>query len=582
MLKRFYISICVLVIILPTYMLQAAPAVSGYDFIPLQEDEQIAFPVVEKNAMVSSQQRLASDAGLEILKQGGNAIDAAVATGFALAVTLPRAGNLAGGGFMIVWLAKEKKAIAINYREKAPSAASKNMFLDKDGNVDYNKVSGTYQASGVPGTVAGLVEAQKKYGKLSLKEVIAPAIKLAKDGFTVDNDLAESLVKAKPWLSKSPASMAIFFKKDGVPYEIGDTIKQEDLAKSLQLISDHGAKAFYSGKIGQRIASEMKKHGGLITLEDLKNYNVEEMTPTKGTYRGNTIYSMPPPSSGGVILVELLNILENFPIHEYGLNSAKNINLMANAMNFAYNDRNSNLGDPNFVKMDLNKFTSKNYAKEIANKINLDKHMPSEAISTNEVKDRESDQTTHFSVVDKEGNMVSNTYTLNYSYGSGIVLDGTGIMLNNEMDDFTSKVGVPNVFGLVQGEANSVAPNKRPLSSMTPTIILDKDDNPYFATGSPGGSRIITTTLQVILNVIDHKLNIQSAVNSPRIHSQLWPEEIGIEQGISDDTVKILQSMGNKVTPYSAMGAAESVMVTDGFVNGAADPRKPAGLAIGY
>ena len=582
MFKKLYISACVLTIILPIQLLHASPPVAGYDFIPMQEDDQIAFPVVQKNAMVSSQQNLASRAGLEILKKGGNAIDAAVATGLALAVTLPRAGNLAGGGFMIVWLNKEQKAIAINYREKAPSAASKDMFLDKDGNVDYNKVSGTYQASGVPGTVAGLIDAQKKYGKLPLKEVMAPAIKLAKDGFIVDDDLAESLVKAKPWLSKSPASMAIFFKKDGAPYEIGDTIKQEDLAKSLQLISDNGAKAFYSGKIAKSIASEMKKHGGLITLEDLKNYNVEEMTPTKGTYRGNTIYSMPPPSSGGVILIELLNILENFPIHEYGLNSAKNINLMANAMNFAYNDRNSNLGDPNFVKMDLDKFESKTYATSIANKIKLNKHIPSKDISTNTVKDRESNQTTHFSVVDSDGNMVSSTYTLNYSYGSGIVVDGTGIMLNNEMDDFTSKVGVPNVFGLVQGAANSVAPNKRPLSSMTPVIVLDKHGKPFFATGSPGGSRIITTVLQVIINVIDHKLNIQSAVNSPRIHSQLWPEEIGYEDGISIDTIKILESMGNTLTPYSAMGAAESVMITDGLVAGAADPRRASALAIGY
>ena len=581
-MKKLFVSLMCLVIFLPNLALVAAPIPTGYDFIPIQEEMQIAQPVVATHGMVSSQEALASQVGLDILKQGGNAVDAAVAVGFALAVTLPRAGNIGGGGFMIVHLQDGNKNIAINYREKAPAKASKDMFLNDKGDVDYAKVSGSYSASGVPGTVAGLVDAQQKYGKLKLSQVIAPAIKLAEDGILVSYDLNQSLITAKPWLQKSPEAMKIFYHKDGSAYKVGEILKQPELANSLKLIAKQGKKAFYEGEIAHKIADSMAKNGGLITLQDLKNYNVEEMKPLKGTYRGYTIYSMPPPSSGGVILIELLNILENFPLADYGNNSAKTINLMSNAMSYAYNDRNSDLGDPDFVKMDLAKFLSKKYAKQIAQKITTDKHIPSKDISTVNPEDREKLQTTQFSVVDKDGNMVSNTYTLNYSYGNGIVVPGTGILLNNEMDDFTAKVGVANVFGLVQGEANTVAPNKRPLSSMTPTIVLDKDGKPFLATGSPGGSRIITTTLQVILNIIDYNMNLQSAVNNPRMHSQLWPEEIGVEQGISVDTINLLKKMGNTVTPYAAMGAAESVMSDGQYVYGAADPRRGNALAIGY
>lgn len=560
----------------------AAPVPNGYDFIPIQEEMQIAQPVTEKHGMVSSQEALASQVGVDILKQGGNAVDAAVATGFALAVTLPRAGNIGGGGFMIIHLNKGNKNIAINYREKAPAKASRDMYLDNKGNVDYNKVSGSYSASGVPGTVAGLIDAQQKYGKLKLAQVIQPAIKLAEDGIPVSYDLHQSLETAKPWLEKSPEAMKIFYHKDGSAYKVGEILKQSELAHSLKLIAKEGKKAFYEGEIAQKIADAMAKHGGLITLKDLKNYDVQEMKPVKGEYRGYTIYSMPPPSSGGVILIEILNILENFPLADYGNNSAKSINLMSNAMSYAYNDRNSDLGDPDFVKMDLAKFLSKKYAKQVAQKITTDKHIPSKDISTVDPEEREKLQTTQFSVIDKDGNMVSNTYTLNYSYGNGIIAPGTGIFLNNEMDDFAAKVGVANVFGLVQGEANTVAPNKRPLSSMTPTIVLDKESKPFLATGSPGGSRIITTTLQVILNMIDYDMNLQSAVNNPRIHSQLWPEELGVEQGISIDTIKLLKQKGNNVIPYAAMGAAESVSTDGQYVYGAADPRRAGALAVGY
>ncbi|MGQ4001630.1 gamma-glutamyltransferase [Francisellaceae bacterium CB299] len=580
-MKKTFTTLLCGVMLLPGLSV-AAPVPSGYDFIPIQEEMQIAQPVTEKHGMVSSQEALASKVGVNILKQGGNAVDAAAAVGFALAVTLPRAGNLGGGGFMIIHLNKNDKNIAINYREKAPSKASHDMYLNDKGEVDYNKVSGSYSATGVPGTVAGLIYAQQKYGNLKLAQVIEPAIKLAEDGIPVSYDLYQSLETAKPWLAKSPEAMKTFYHKDGSAYNVGEILKQPELAHSLKLIAKEGKKAFYEGEIAHKIADAMAKHDGLITLEDLKNYDVQEMKPIKGEYHGYTIYSMPPPSSGGVILIELLNILENFPLADYGNNSAKTINLMSNAMNYAYNDRNSDLGDPDFVKMDINKFLSKKYAKQIAEKITTDKHISSKDISTVDPENREKLQTTQFSVVDKDGNMVSNTYTLNYSYGNGIIAPGTGIFLNDEMDDFAAKVDVANVFGLVQGEANTVAPNKRPLSSMTPTIVLDKDGKPFLATGSPGGSRIITTTLQVILNMIDYNMNLQAAVNNPRIHSQLWPEELGVEQGISIDTINLLNNMGNNVIPYAAMGAAESVSTDGQYVYGAADPRRAGALAVGY
>ena len=580
MIQKTKAFLCTVIIATISLPLQAAS--SGYDFIPIQEEMQVAQPVIEKNAMVVSQEKLASKAGVEILKEGGNAVDAAAAVGFALAVTLPRAGNLGGGGFMLIHLKDKNKTIAINYREKAPELASKKMFLDDKGNVDYAKVSGSYKATGVPGTVAGLIDAQQEYGKLTLEQVMAPAIKLAEKGFPVSYDLNQSLTTAKPWLAKSPAALKIFYKKDSSVYKVGEILKQKNLAKSLKLIAKEGKKAFYEGEIAHKIADAMAKNDGLITLKDLKNYDAQEMNPIKGTYRGYTIYSMPPPSSGGLAVLQLLNILENFPLSEYGNNSAKTINLMSNAMSYVYNDRNADIGDPDFVTMDLNKFLSKKYAKEIAQKIDTDKHIPSKDISTVNAENREKLQTTHFSVIDKDGNIVSNTYTLNYSYGNGIVAPGTGILLNNEMDDFTAKVGVANIFGLVQGEANTIAPNKRPLSSMSPTIVLNKDGSPFIATGSPGGSRIITTVLQVILNVIDFDMNIQSAVNNPRMHSQLWPEEIGVENGISIDTLNLLKEKGNNITPYAAMGAAESIMTDGQFVYGAADPRRAEALAIGY
>ncbi|MCF6767057.1 gamma-glutamyltransferase [Thiotrichales bacterium 19S11-10] len=549
----------------------------------IQETPERFHPVISNQGMVASQEAIASEVGAAILAKGGNAVDAAVAVGFALAVTLPKAGNLGGGGFMIIWLNDHKKAVAINYREVAPLKASKDMFLNDKGNVDIEKITGTYKASGVPGTVKGLVYAQKKYGVLSLKQVMAPAINLAKYGIIVTYSLAESLDLAKPWLSTHAETRKVYFDpKTEKPYRVGDLLVQLDLAKTLKRIADTDGEDFYQGETAKMLARDMKANGGLITMEDLSTYQVEEMAPIKGNYRGYTIYSMPPPSSGGVILVELLNILEGFNLKSYGLNSAKSIHLMTEAQSYAYNDRNSNLGDPNFVHNPVDHLTSKAYAESIRKKINENIHTPSKKISDIEIDNTESFQTTQFSVIDSNGNMVSNTYTLNYSYGNGIVAKDLGFFLNNEMDDFTAKVGASNSFGLVQGGANSIEPGKRPLSSMTPTVILTPDNKPYIVTGSPGGSRIITTTLQVIMNVLEYKLNLQSAVNMPRVHSQLWPDQILIEQGISQDTIKLLESMGHQVVLGSAMGSANSVSYSDGLYYGASDPRRVDSASVGF
>lgn len=547
---------------------------------PIEDNIERFYPVISNHGMVSSQEKVASEIGAKILKQGGNAVDAAVAVGFALAVTLPKAGNLGGGGFMVIWLNDKKKAIAINYREKAPMAASKNMFLDKNGNVDTDLISGSYKASGVPGTVAGLILAEKKYGKLTLKEVMAPAIDLAKNGIIVTYELSDSLTDVSQWLLKSKETEKIFFK-NGFPYQPGERLIQKDLANTLQLILDSDGKAFYQGKIAKKLVQDMKANNGLITLKDLKDYRAEILEPVKGKYKGYSIYSMPPPSSGGVILIELLNILSHFNLNQYGLNSAKAIHIMAEAMNYAFNDRNSDLGDPDFVKNPVEHLISPSYATSIAKKINLNKHTPAKEISNIKPIQTESKQTTHFSVIDADGNMVSNTYTLNYSYGNGYVAKGLGFLLNNEMDDFTAKVGEANSFGLIQGKANSIEPGKRPLSSMTPTVILSPNGHPFMATGSPGGSQIITTTLQVILNVLEYKLNVQNATSMPRIHSQLWPDHIQVEQGISPDTIEILQTMDHEVVLDGIIGDAQSVMYQDGRYYGAFDPRRPGADSVG-
>lgn len=531
-------------------------------------------PVIGKNGMVSSQRMLSSQIGAEILSQGGNAVDAAVATGIALAVTLPRAGNLGGGGFMLVHMANSDQTIAIDYREMAPKAAHRDMYLDENGDVDNKKARFSHASIGVPGTVAGLAHALEKYGTMSWKEVLAPAIKLAEEGILVSYDTSESFKSRQKLLTANEATAQTFFKKNGVPYEAGEVLVQSDLANTLKHLAEHGPEEFYQGKIAELIAEDMEKHDGLITLEDLANYKVVEREVVRTTYQGYEVVSMPPTSSGGVHVAQMLNILEQYPVKENGSGSAQNIHLLAESMKLAYADRSEYLGDPDHVDVPIKGLTSKAYAQELAAKISLTKALPSSKIKPGKPAPYESPETTHFSVMDKFGNAVANTYTLNFSYGSGIVIPGTGILMNNVMDDFSSKPGVPNGFGLIGGEANSIQPTKRPLSTMTPTMIL-KDGEPFVVLGSPGGSRIITTVLQVVMNIIDHDMNIAEAVHAPRIHHQWLPDQLELEPGFSPDTVKILELYGQNVKAGRAMGSVQTIMHKNGYFYGISDPRRP-------
>ena len=540
----------------------------------------IFHPVYGKNGMVASEQGLATQVGLDILKQGGNAIDAAVAVGFALAVVLPNAGNIGGGGFMVLHDDKTGKDVAIDFREIAPAKASRDMYLDNQGNVIDGKSLFTHDASGVPGTVAGMEYALKKWGTMPLSKVLEPAIKLADKGFIVSDVLAQTLKEEKSTLGKWSASKAIFFK-NGEPLKSGDLLVQKDLAKSLRLIAKQGAKAFYQGEIATKIAKEMQSQGGTMTLEDLKAYKVVERQPIIGDYRGYKVVTMPPPSSGGVHLIEILNMLEHYPIKEDGVNSAKNIHHMAESMKLAYADRSEYLGDPDFVKIPVTGLTSKAYANERVKTIDDNKARLSSDIKPGKPQPYESDQTTHFSVMDKAGNAVAVTYTLNLNFGSGIVVEGTGILLNNEMDDFSVKPGVPNAFGLVGGAANAIEAKKRPLSSMTPTIVM-KNNKPWLVTGSPGGARIITTVLQSVVNTIDHEMNPAEAIITPRVHHQWLPDELRVEAGISPDTIKLLQDKGHKVVTKAPMGRIQIIQADDSGFYGYSDPRNPDGKTLGF
>lgn len=540
----------------------------------------IFHPVYGKNGMVASEQGLATQVGLDILKQGGNAIDAAVAVGFALAVVLPNAGNIGGGGFMVLHDDKTGKDVAIDFREIAPAKASRDMYLDNQGNVIDGKSLFTHDASGVPGTVAGMEYALKKWGTMPLSKVLEPAIKLADKGFIVSDVLAQTLKEEKSTLGKWSSSKAIFFK-NGEPLKSGDLLVQKDLAKSLRLIAKQGAKAFYQGEIATKIAKEMQSQGGTMTLEDLKAYKVVERQPIIGDYRGYKVVTMPPPSSGGVHLIEILNMLEHYPIKEDGVNSAKNIHHMAESMKLAYADRSEYLGDPDFVKIPVTGLTSKAYANELVKTIDDNKARLSSNIKPGKPQPYESDQTTHFSVMDKAGNAVAVTYTLNLNFGSGIVAAGTGILLNNEMDDFSVKPGVPNAFGLVGGTANAIEAKKRPLSSMTPTIVM-KNNKPWLVTGSPGGARIITTVLQSVVNTIDHEMNPAEAIITPRVHHQWLPDELRVEEGISPDTIKLLQDKGHKVVTKAPMGRIQIIQADDSGFYGYSDPRNPDGKTLGF
>lgn len=541
-------------------------------------------PTLARKGMVVSQDVHASNAGQEILALGGNAVDAAVATGFALAVTHPQAGNLGGGGFMLVYLRSEDRTIAIDYREMAPAAATRDMFLREDGSVDNQAVSFSYKSSGVPGTVMGLTEALAKYGTLPLATVMEPAIRLAEDGFPVTWALAGSLSRYKERLSADETSRKQFFKEDGSDYQAGELLVQADLAKTLKEIAAKGADGFYEGWVADRIVETMESDGGLITHDDLKNYVVKERQAIEGTYRNYRVVSMPPPSSGGVHLIQMLNVLEGWDMKGLGHNSADYIHRLTESMKYAYADRSKYLGDPDYVNVPAKALTSKDYAKTIRDRIKLDKATPSKDIAPAPDLPDESKDTTHFSTVDAAGNMVTNTYTLNYTYGSGRSVAGAGFLLNNEMDDFSAKPGSPNGYGLVGGEANAIAAGKRPLSSMTP-VLLFKDGEPFMVTGSPGGSTIITVVLQTVLNVMEFDMNAATATARPRIHHQWYPDRLAIEPGVTADTLRKLIDMGHPVLTDRPriLGATMTIIRRpDGVIAGSADPRRPGAHAAPY
>jgi len=539
--------------------------------------------VVAHGGMVVAQEARAAQIGADILKNGGNAIDAAVALGFALAVSYPRAGNIGGGGFMVIHLA-DGKDTTIDYRETAPVGIDAKSFLDESGNADPGKSRDSALAIGVPGTVAGLALAEQAYGsgKFTIAALIAPAIAMARDGIAVTDDTADSLPNVRARLARWPASAKIFFKNDGGALGAGDWLVQSDLADTLEVVAREGPRAFYQGPIAEKIAAAVQASGGVMTADDLKGYQAIERVPVRGSYRGYDVVSMAPPSSGGVELIEMLNILEGYDLGGVArANAAQALHLMIEAMKRAYADRALFLGDPDRVANPVALLTSKDYAAGWRAGIDPVHATAAADIRAGAVMQPEGRNTTHFSVVDRFGNAVANTYTLNFSYGVGLVAEGTGILLNNELDDFAAKADAPNAYGLVGAEANAPGPGKRPLSSMTPTILL-KGGKPFIVTGSPGGSRIITTVLQIIINVIDRGMDIAAAVAAPRLHQQWVPDQVYVEPGIGDDIIAALQAGGDKVVAQRPFTSANSIMITpDAFV-GAADPRTRGALAVGF
>jgi len=524
--------------------------------------------------MVVAEEEMAAAIGAEILAQGGNAVDAAVATGFALAVTYPGAGNIGGGGFMLVHLREENRTIAIDYRETAPAAASAGMYVDANGDVASDDILYTLKGAGVPGTVAGLLHAQEKYGKLSRQEVMAPAIRLAEKGYPISYYALAILESERALLMRNAEARAEFFKPDGASYRPGEHFQRKNLARTLKEISKKGRDGFYKGWVAEALVAEMPKFGGLITHADLEAYKVVERAPLRGTYRGYDIVTMPPPSSGGVHLIQMLNMLETRAPQQGQSDDAEHLHFLAETMRLAYADRAEHLGDPDFVDVPAAGLISKDYARALAAKIDPKQAMDSATIGAGDPYPYESADTTHFSVIDADGNMVANTYTINANFGSGIVIPGTGVVMNNEMDDFSAAPGAPNLYGLVGGEKNAIAANKRPLSSMTPTFIF-KDGEPFMATGSQGGSRIITAVLQVVVNVLDRGMNIADAVDHPRIHQQWLPDEILYEPGLSADTIRLLEAKGHVLTPINWHATAQSIIARDGWFFGYADTRYP-------
>ena len=546
-------------------------------------------PVAAENGMVVTAQHKATHVGVDILKAGGNAVDAAVAVGYALAVVYPAAGNLGGGGFMTIQLADGSKTF-LDFREKAPLLATRNMYLDRDGNVVKGLSTYGHLAVGVPGTVSGMEMALAKFGTMKRSKLLAPAIKYAREGFVLDQGDIDMLITATEAFKKDKASAAIFLNK-GEPFQVGQKLVQKDLAQTLRLISDKGADGFYKGPVGAAIVASSWAGDGIIMQADLDQYQTRELEPIECMYRGYGIVSAPPPSSGGVIICEILNILEGYPLKELGFRSAQAVHYQIEAMRHAYVDRNSYLGDPDFVDNPLARLLDKDYAAKIRKVIDSDEAGVSQDIKSG-VAPHEGTNTTHYSIIDKWGNAVSVTYTLNGWFGAKVTAAKTGVLLNNEMDDFTSKVGVPNLYGLVQGEANVIAPGKRPLSSMSPTIVT-KDGKPVMVLGTPGGSRIITSVLHTIINVIDYGMNVQEAVDAPRFHQQWLPDVTFVEPyALSPDTYKILEGWGQKfryVSPTNHLAAIlagapslDGEPVGKNRYFGANDPRRNTGLALGY
>jgi gamma-glutamyltranspeptidase/glutathione hydrolase len=578
-ISRLLLSLLLVALVVPGPLARAQS--SAAESMPIIDYRERFLPVVAREAMVVGPEKLASEVGLRILREGGNAVDAAVATGFALAVTYPRAGNLAGGGFMLIHLAEEQRQTLIDYREVAPAAAGADLFLDEGGRVDRMREFFSHAAAAVPGTVDGLLLALKRYGTLPLARVIAPAIELAAGGMEVSFALNYEIDRRAARLADNPEARRLFLDADGNAPAIGNRFLQPDLAWTLQQIAERGRDGFYRGPVAERIVAEMRRGDGLISAEDLAAYRAVEREPVRGRYRDFEVVATPPPSSGGIHIIQMLNILEGYDLAEMGAGSADYLHLLIESMKLAYADRSRYLGDPDFVDVPVARLIDKGYAERLRATIG-DRARSAAEIAPGSEMPGESSDTTHFTVADRFGNVVSNTYTLNFSFGSHIAVPGTGLLLNNEMADFAAAPGKPNAYGLREGTANAIAPRKRPLSSMTPTLVM-KDGRPWLATGSPGGSVIITTVLQLLINSMDFGMNIATAAASPRLHHQWMPDRVRAETGFSPDTLRLLEQRGHSIEiGQRTLGRTQSIRFGNGRLYGATDSRRPGGWVAAW
>lgn len=579
--NRWRRALTAIVLVIASVVASAAPAGAQERRVYSPPDLSTVRAISAEHGMVVAQEKIAAQFGADFLRQGGNAVDAAVATGFALAVTYPRAGNIGGGGFMLIHSAERNQDVAIDYRETAPQAASRDMYLGVDGKPDTDKSRNSALGIGVPGTVAGLALALEKYGSgnFTLAQIIKPAIELARNGFVVSDDMADTLPDMYSRMARWPNSAKTFSRADGTPLHDGDRLIQPDLAATLTVIAEQGPRGFYQGPVAEKLAKAVSDAGGIMTADDLKSYQAVIRAPVRGNYRGYDIVSMPLPSSGGTVLLETLNILEGFPMSDMKQSTAPSLHLMIEAMQRAYADRARYLGDPAFVNAPTQVLLGKDYAARQRASIDPARATPAADV-LRIAPQREGANTTHYSVVDSRGNAVSNTYTLNFPYGVGLVAEGTGVLLNNELDDFTAAPGASNAFGLVGFEANLPGPGKRPLSSMSPTIVL-RDGKPVLVTGTPGGSRIISTVLQIVVNVIDYKMDIAAAVAAPRVHHQWMPDEVRVERGFPAATLDELRAKGHQVIEPLGQTSANSIAVTPNGFLGAPDPRTRGAEAAG-